>query len=89
MRPRLRHVIRRTIVVLVFLAGGIAGLVIAVAVGLLRVRIFEGLVKDQDSGYSPLQSRQRAAKRFHVTEAVVKRIEDEGIEQDWPLAHPP
>jgi hypothetical protein len=38
MPPRLRLFVRRTILVLVFLAGCIAGLAIAAAVGLVRMR---------------------------------------------------
>jgi hypothetical protein len=38
MPPRFRLFVRRTILVLVFLAGCIAGLAIAAAVGLVRVR---------------------------------------------------
>jgi hypothetical protein len=38
MPPRLRLIVRRTILALAFLAGCIAGLAIAAAVGLVRVR---------------------------------------------------
>jgi hypothetical protein len=37
MAPRLRLIVRRTILVLVFLAGCIAGLAIAVLTGLVRL----------------------------------------------------
>ena len=46
--------------------------------------IFLALVEAQDHGMSPAQSRQAVAGRFGVSEGRVRKIEQEGLDNDWP-----
>ena len=49
-----------------------------------RKEIFQWLVDSQDQGNSVAQSRVLTAQRFEVSEAVVRSIEREGIDNEWP-----
>jgi hypothetical protein len=49
-----------------------------------RKEIFRALVDAQDHQISVLQSRAIIAKRFGVDTRQLKRIEQEGIDNDWP-----
>jgi hypothetical protein len=50
-----------------------------------RRDIFQALVATQDQGMmSVSESRLHVAKQFHITEAQVRQIEEEGLENEWP-----
>jgi NADH:ubiquinone oxidoreductase subunit E len=49
-----------------------------------RKEIFQALVDAQDQEMSVSQSRKFVAERFGVTESQVRRIEQEGLDQEWP-----
>jgi hypothetical protein len=49
-----------------------------------RKEIFMALVDAQDHELSVSQSRQMIAKRFSVSEDQVRKIEREGLDQQWP-----
>jgi hypothetical protein len=49
-----------------------------------RKEIFRVLVEAQDQEMSVAQSRRQVAERFGVTEAQVREIEREGLDQVWP-----
>jgi hypothetical protein len=49
-----------------------------------RKEIFLALVEAQDQALSVAQSRQTVAARFGVSEDVVRRIEQEGLDKQWP-----
>ncbi len=49
-----------------------------------RRAIFKTLVETQDSGLSPPKSRAEVAKQFEITENQVRRVEQEGLEKEWP-----
>jgi hypothetical protein len=50
-----------------------------------RQEIFHALVTTQDMGImSVSQSRQHVMKQFDITEAQVRQIEEEGLENEWP-----
>jgi hypothetical protein len=49
-----------------------------------RKAIFQALVQAQDAGASVAQSLKEIAQRFGITEQQVKRIEQEGIDCQWP-----
>lgn len=50
-----------------------------------RKDVFLALVKAQDEGDATvLQSRKNIAKEFGITEREVKKIEEEGIDGNWP-----
>jgi hypothetical protein len=49
-----------------------------------RKEIFLALVQMQDGGASVSESRQVIAQRFNVTEHQVQRIENEGLDNEWP-----
>jgi len=49
-----------------------------------RKEIFRALVNAQDRQASVLQSRAIIAKRFGVDNRQLERIEQEGIDNDWP-----
>jgi len=49
-----------------------------------RKEIFLALVETQDQGISVNGSRKIIAERFEVSEDKVKRIEREGLDNDWP-----
>ena len=49
-----------------------------------RQTIFRTLIEVQDAGQSVAESRKAIAEKYQVTEAVVKEIEKEGIDEQWP-----
>jgi hypothetical protein len=49
-----------------------------------RKEIFLALVDAQDQALGVEQSRRLIAERFSVTESQVRRIEREGLDQQWP-----
>jgi hypothetical protein len=49
-----------------------------------RRELFLALVDAQDHGVSVSQSRKAMAQRFGVSESIVRQIEDEGLDQQWP-----
>ena len=50
-----------------------------------RKDIFHDLVNTQDAGdLSVAESRQAVTKRFGITEAQLRQIEEEGLEHEWP-----
>jgi hypothetical protein len=49
-----------------------------------RKEIFLALVEAQDRALSVPQSRQLIAERFSLTDAQVRDIEREGLDQQWP-----
>jgi len=49
-----------------------------------RKEIFAALVEAQDQEMSVLQSRQLVGKRFGLTDAQIREIEREGMDQQWP-----
>jgi hypothetical protein len=57
-----------------------------------RQELFHELVTNQDMGMSVAESRQQMSQQYEITEDDVKKIEDEGIEKEWPplneAAHP-
>jgi hypothetical protein len=50
----------------------------------LRMEVFRALVEAQDQELGTVRSRQLVADRFGVTENEVRRIEEEGLQQEWP-----
>jgi hypothetical protein len=49
-----------------------------------RKAIFRSLIEAQDAGQSVEGSRKAVAEKYTVTEDVVKEIEKEGIDEQWP-----
>jgi len=49
-----------------------------------RKEIFTALVEAQDQAMSVAQSRSVVGKKFGLTEAQVRQIEREGMDQQWP-----
>jgi hypothetical protein len=49
-----------------------------------RQELFHALVTNQDLGMSVAESRQQVSQQFEVAEDDVRKIEDEGIEKEWP-----
>jgi hypothetical protein len=49
-----------------------------------RMEIFLALVETQDQDVGVIRSRQLVANRFGVSEDQVKRIEQEGLDREWP-----
>jgi len=49
-----------------------------------RMEIFLALVETQDQDVGVARSRQLVANRFGVSEEQVKRIEQEGLDNEWP-----
>jgi hypothetical protein len=49
-----------------------------------RQELFHALVKNQDMGMSVAESRQQVSQQFEVAEEDIRKIEDEGIEKEWP-----
>ena len=49
-----------------------------------RQEIFLAVASAQESGQTVAAARQATAKQFAVTEAIVKSIEAEGADNDWP-----
>lgn len=50
-----------------------------------RKEIFHTLVTTQDGGgLSVAQSREKTVKQYSITEAQLRQIEEEGLENEWP-----
>jgi hypothetical protein len=49
-----------------------------------RKEIFLALVEAQDRRMSVVASRKEVAGRFSLTERQIRRIEQEGIDNEWP-----
>jgi hypothetical protein len=50
-----------------------------------RKEVFRVLVETQDSGAMTVpQSLQHVSKQFEITEALVRQIQEEGIDKEWP-----
>jgi hypothetical protein len=49
-----------------------------------RMAIFQAVVEMQDTGVPAVVSRRRVAKQFGVSESHVRRIEEEGLQGNWP-----
>jgi transposase-like protein len=49
-----------------------------------RQEIFQALVETQDVIADVPRSRQMIAKKFGITEATIRQIEEEGIDRQWP-----
>jgi hypothetical protein len=49
-----------------------------------RKTIFLALVEAQDGKMSVVQSRKELAQRFGISDRQVRRIEQEGIDGEWP-----
>jgi hypothetical protein len=49
-----------------------------------RMEVFLALVQAQDGRMSVPQSRKATAERFNLSEQQVRRIEQEGLDGEWP-----
>jgi hypothetical protein len=49
-----------------------------------RKEIFLSLVEAQDQKMTVEQSRKEVAKRFGLSESQVRKIEQEGLDNEWP-----
>ncbi len=49
-----------------------------------RKEIFQALVEAQDQAMSVAQSRQVIEERFGVSDAQLREIEREGLDNQWP-----
>ena len=49
-----------------------------------RKAVFLALVQAQDAGANVARSRKETAERFAITERQMQRIEQEGIDGEWP-----
>lgn len=49
-----------------------------------RRAIFKAVLDAQDAGASVAASRAAVAAKYEVTEAMVKEIEREGLDEEWP-----
>ena len=49
-----------------------------------RKVIFLALVETQDKGVKVAESRKVVAEQFGVSEEKVRKIEQEGLEKEWP-----
>ena len=49
-----------------------------------RMEIFLALVKAQDDEMPVVRSRRAVAAQFGVSEQRVRRIEQEGLDRNWP-----
>ncbi len=49
-----------------------------------RRAIFAALVEAQDRTRSPHEAKQEVLARFGVTRAIIERIEQEGMNHEWP-----
>jgi hypothetical protein len=50
-----------------------------------RMTLFKELVQAQDKGTPVAQARRLLARRYGLSEQHVRRIEEEGLADDWPL----
>jgi hypothetical protein len=49
-----------------------------------RREMFQALVEAQDGGVSGPDSLRYVAEKFGTTEAEVRRVEREGLDEQWP-----
>ena len=49
-----------------------------------RMEIFAALVQAQDSGLSVALSRETVAEQFGIDADLVRAIEEEGLDNEWP-----
>jgi hypothetical protein len=49
-----------------------------------RREVFRALVEAQDQGMHVAQSRAAIAERYGIEEDLVREIEREGLDHDWP-----
>lgn len=49
-----------------------------------RQEIFRDLVRAQDMGLIVPKSRQIVTEKFDISEAQLRAIEDEGLDNEWP-----
>ena len=49
-----------------------------------KQEIFRALVEAQDQGMPVPQSKKVVAERFGISDAQLRRIEEEGVDQEWP-----
>jgi hypothetical protein len=49
-----------------------------------RKEIFLNLVETQDALNSVRKSYEMVTERFEITEAELRRIEEEGLDKEWP-----
>jgi hypothetical protein len=49
-----------------------------------RKAIFLNLVEEQDKVCNVRKSYEAVTERFDITEAELRRIEEEGLEKEWP-----
>ncbi len=49
-----------------------------------RMELFKALVEVQDQELGTVRSRKIIAERYGIGEADVRRIEEEGLEGEWP-----
>jgi hypothetical protein len=49
-----------------------------------RKDVFRALVEAQDGRMSVAQSREEVARRFGISDQQLRRIEQEGVDGDWP-----
>jgi hypothetical protein len=49
-----------------------------------RKQIFLALVEAQDGGMAVAKSREAVAEQFRLNERQVRRIEQEGLDGEWP-----
>jgi hypothetical protein len=49
-----------------------------------RMEIFKALVEAQDQRLNVRQSRKAISDQFGISEKLIKQIEDEGIDEQWP-----
>ncbi len=49
-----------------------------------KMAIFAALVETQDVVSDVPRSRQIIAKKYGITEAILRQIEEEGIDRQWP-----
>ncbi len=49
-----------------------------------RKEIFQALVEAQDQDMGVARSRKVIADRLGITESLVKKIEEEGLQLEWP-----
>jgi hypothetical protein len=49
-----------------------------------RKEIFQAVVDKQDQGVGAVEARAIVARRFGVSQADVRQIEEEGLQGEWP-----
>jgi hypothetical protein len=49
-----------------------------------RKEVFLALVQAQDAGVSIVRSRKDIAEQFTISDKQLRRIEQEGVDGDWP-----